>query len=522
MVANAGNPTPAYFSMTGDRLTDGMTHGYFWRLDASKTIDMAVAGGFLGEYWNNPAAVSTHFLAAGFTFSIYADVKFNFSGVYSDPSSAFYSGADITLSADGGYRYFASQNSWARGFFPDTVQNLLYAGAPGDIYLNLNSQANYLPSYQPGSSGWFLILHELGHTLGLKHPHDSGGTGRPTFTQLGMEMLDKDWATVMSYGDDADWNLIEWEPATPMILDVYAIQYLYGKNNSFNTGNNSYTLDETGFYITLWDASGTDTLDASKSDVAWKITMPDISLSTLVDTRAGLAIPMKEVGATFPKTVFWLAGDYERANGSRFNDSISGNLFNNTINGNGGNDTIDGGRGSDTAVYSGLRSGYTVTKTSSGVTVKDNVGLDGVDMLNNIERLQFSDKIVALDTDGIAGKAYRIYQAAFARTPDNGGLKYWIDTMDKGHTLEAVAGGFIASTEFKSLYGNAPSNEMFVTKLYNNVLGRAPEKGGFDYWVGLLDDRKISQVSTLINFSESGENQAALIGVIENGIELFA
>ena len=74
MVANAGNPTPAYFPMTGDQLTDGMTHGYFWRLDASKTIDMAVAGGFLGEYWNNPAAVSTHFLAAGFTFSIYADV----------------------------------------------------------------------------------------------------------------------------------------------------------------------------------------------------------------------------------------------------------------------------------------------------------------------------------------------------------------------------------------------------------------------------------------------------------------
>ena len=62
---------------------------------------------------------------------------------------------------------------------------------------------------------------------------------------------------------------------------------------------------------------------------------------------------------------------------------------------------------------------------------------------------------------------------------------------------------------------------MFVTKLYNNVLGRAPEQGGFDYWVGLLDDQKISKVSTLINFSESDENQLNVIGVIENGIELF-
>ena len=93
--------------------------------------------------------------------------------------------------------------------------------------------------------------------------------------------------------------------------------------------------------------------------------------------------------------------------------------------------------------------------------------------------------------------------------------------MDAGHSLEAVAGGFIASEEFKTLYGDNPSNEAFVTKLYNNVLGRAPEQGGFIYWVLLLDDQKISKVSTLINFSESDENQLTVIGVIENGIDLF-
>ena len=71
------------------------------------------------------------------------------------------------------------------------------------------------------------------------------------------------------------------------------------------------------------------------------------------------------------------------------------------------------------------------------------------------------------------------------------------------------------------MYGDNPSNQALVTKLYNNVLGRAPEQGGFDYWVGLLDDQKISKVSTLINFSESDENQLNVIGVIENGIDLF-
>ncbi len=174
---------------------------------------------------------------------------------------------------------------------------------------------------------------------------------------------------------------------------------------------------------------------------------------------------------------------------------------------------IDTGDGIDTVVYKSPAS--KITKVSDGWFVNGN-------LLKNVERVEFTDKIVALDIDGIAGKAYRIYQAAFARTPDNDGLKYWINTMDTGHSLEAVAGGFIASEEFKTLYGDNPSNEAFVTKLYNNVLGRAPEQGGFDYWTGLLNDQKISEVNTLINFSESGENQLNVIGVIENGIELFS
>ena len=173
---------------------------------------------------------------------------------------------------------------------------------------------------------------------------------------------------------------------------------------------------------------------------------------------------------------------------------------------------IDTGHGIDTVVYKSPAS--KITKGSDGWLVNGN-------LLKNVERVEFTDKIVALDIDGISGKAYRIYQAAFARTPDNEGLKYWINTMDAGHSLEAVAGGFIASEEFKTLYGDNPSNEAFVTKLYNNVLGRAPEQGGFDYWTGLLNDQKISNVSTLINFSESDENQLNVIGVIENGIDLF-
>jgi len=139
--------------------------------------------------------------------------------------------------------------------------------------------------------------------------------------------------------------------------------------------------------------------------------------------------------------------------------------------------------------------------------------------LVNIERLQFSDVTVALDINSSAGQAYRIYQAAFYRTPDSAGLKYWIGLMDAGVTLSAVSSAFIASAEFQRLYGPKPTNELFITKLYDNVLHRAPDPGGYAYWLGLMNTGGVDKTSALINFSESNENQAGVIGVIQNGID---
>ena len=62
-----------------------------------------------------------------------------------------------------------------------------------------------------------------------------------------------------------------------------------------------------------------------------------------------------------------------------------------TITGREGNDTIDGGTGDDTAVFAGNRSNYTITNLDGVLTVKDNVGTDGIDTLTNIEKLQFAD-----------------------------------------------------------------------------------------------------------------------------------
>ncbi len=109
-------------------------------------------------------------------------------------------------------------------------------------------------------------------------------------------------------------------------------------------------------------------------------------------------------------------------------------------------DRVDGGTGLDTVTLSGF-SWLSPRATSNGWTVSNGTG--GQVTLVNVERLETSTSLFALDVDGVAGVVYRIYQAAFARKPDQGGITFWINEMDKGMTLIDVATGFAGSQEFK-------------------------------------------------------------------------
>jgi len=186
--------------------------------------------------------------------------------------------------------------------------------------------------------------------------------------------------------------------------------------------------------------------------------------------------------------------------------------------GMGGDDTMDGKAGIDTAMYRGTTSQYTISKSANNLTISDGTGArDGTDTLVNVERLQFSDKILAFD-DG-AAQAYRIYQAAFARTPDVAGLSYWVKSIDNGLTMRDVAYGFVQSAEFAATYGVSPTNISLVEKLYLNILGRPAEKAGIDYWVGLLE-QGISRLDVVASISESQENKVNLAPIIGQGVQL--
>jgi hypothetical protein len=200
------------------------------------------------------------------------------------------------------------------------------------------------------------------------------------------------------------------------------------------------------------------------------------------------------------------------------NDTINAGFGNDSITGGTGNDTINGGGGLDTAIFSGNRATYTTANVNATLTVSG--GTDGTDTLTNVERLKFDDAILAFDASGNAGQTYRLYQAAFNRTPDKGGLTGWVNGVDSGMTMLKVAAAFIESGEFKALYGASPTDAEFVNLLYTNALHRTPDQGGLDYWVNQLSSNSQTREQALLGFSESVENQASLIGVIQGGIEL--
>jgi len=124
-----------------------------------------------------------------------------------------------------------------------------------------------------------------------------------------------------------------------------------------------------------------------------------------------------------------------------------------------------------------------------------------------------------LDTEAVGGQAYRVYKAAFNREPDQGGLGYWIAQMDSGMNMVEVAARFIDSNEFRAIYGSNPIDAVFLTRVYQNVLGREPEPAGYNWWLNeLRTNPEKTRAKVLADFSESVENKAGTAQLVGQGI----
>jgi hypothetical protein len=118
-----------------------------------------------------------------------------------------------------------------------------------------------------------------------------------------------------------------------------------------------------------------------------------------------------------------------------------------------------------------------------------------------------------------AAEVARLYDTTLGRLPDLLGLTGWTQALENGTmTLLQEINGFMASTEFQTIYG-ALDNSHFVTLLYNNTLHRAPDPAGLTGWVNALNGGT-SRAQVVLGFSESPEHIADTAPHVDNGIWL--
>jgi len=181
-----------------------------------------------------------------------------------------------------------------------------------------------------------------------------------------------------------------------------------------------------------------------------------------------------------------------------------------------GTNIIEGGSGFEQVVINAPIENSTINVSGNTVVVNSS---QGQDTITNVERIQFSDGVLALDIQGNAGNAYRLYQAAFDRTPDIAGLSFWTHALDVGVNIQTVAQDFVNSAEFQQVFGTNPTNQQLAYSMYQNVLGRQPDAPGLAFWVSALNNG--TPVATVLeDFAASPENHALVDPTLVTGIHL--
>lgn len=192
-----------------------------------------------------------------------------------------------------------------------------------------------IAGYSQGGLGYFVLTHETGHALGLKHPGAYDSSATPPFLPVGEDDTDH---TVMSYYDGDITSSYYLPPESPMIYDIAAIQYLYGANQGAYNGGNVYSYNGASLAETIWDGGGNDTLTSAA-----------YSGTAVLDLREGPNY-WSVIGESFIWNAF--GANIENAESGSGHDVLYGNDLANILTSSSGNDRLYGEAGSD-SMYGG-------------------------------------------------------------------------------------------------------------------------------------------------------------------------
>lgn len=380
------------------------------------------------------------------------------------------SGGDLHFEAPSGSsesgRAFASP-AWAWG----SGNTIVWTGAR--IVIDYDSGGFGSDPTDLGNYALMTAIHEIGHSIGLGHTGNyNAGQGNPTYANSGHWINDTRQYSLMSYWDASNSGANhQYEYAsTPLLMDIYAIQQLYGANMGTRSGNTVYGFNSTAGddqfdftvntrpVIAIWDGGGTDTLDLSGYGNTQKISLIEGDFMNVGGSTGNVVIAY---GAVIENAIGGSGADTMYGNAAA--NILRGGLGNDTLYGDAGNDTLNGEGGTDTVIYNVNISNFLVQLVDSvTATITDLVGSFGTDTLINIENFTFGGTTYNWTQFQTFGATASDIEVRFV--VDGGGLYKFMSDDFVTTTLTA------AQMNYTGASGNMVTIDRSVTDMDINIL----------------------------------------------------